>query len=146
MKPASKMPRKTTNLTTKILKIWEDYRAYILKKCEGNDEQSKAVCSLEAVMDKLVAIVGPPGTGKTRTLADIVLGTLLQKMVFLVVSPHNKAVNKATNEVDEAFAILSVHFKLAPPRFMRLQTEFTELHTRTVKRYNHQPAIKDRKA
>jgi len=48
-------------------------------------------------------VVGPPGTGKTRALANAVIGVLVQGIKAMVIGPSNKAVDQAANTVYKRF-------------------------------------------
>ena len=62
------------------------------------------VKKLTNIEDKLLAVIGPPGTGKTKTLADTVGAALAQDHKCLVVGPANKSVDQAASYV---FAAIS---------------------------------------
>lgn len=73
-----------------------------------NDSQIKAVNSVLAAKD--VAIVhGPPGTGKTTTLAETIFETLFRETQVLVCAPSNTAVdNIAEKLIDRGIQVLRI--------------------------------------
>ena len=64
-----------------------------------NAEQLGVVKKLTNIEDKLLAVTGPPGTGKTKSLAETVGAALTQDYRCLVVGPANKSVDQAATYV-----------------------------------------------
>jgi len=64
-----------------------------------DDSQEKAI--LEAFNNKLTVITGPPGTGKTQVILNILANAVLHNKKVLVASKNNKAVDNVKERFDK---------------------------------------------
>lgn len=75
-----------------------DYGALeIFEPCSLNDYQLDAVC--QALRTNLTFVWGPPGTGKSRTLSEIIANLLVEGKSVLFVSQSNVAVDVVAKQV-----------------------------------------------
>ena len=54
-----------------------------------------------ALSNQLSLIEGPPGTGKTQTILNIIANLLMQDKTVLVTSPNNEATKNVVDKLDE---------------------------------------------
>ena len=71
----------------------------LIQISEIDDSQKKAV--LNAFNNKLSVITGPPGSGKTQVILNILANALLQNKKVLVASKNNKAVDNVKERFDK---------------------------------------------
>lgn len=74
----------------------------VLEVLPLNQEQKRAVNS--ALYNQVTIITGPPGTGKSQVIANILINAVLQNKKVLFASKNNKAVDvveKRVNEIGE---------------------------------------------
>ena len=70
----SRMAHTITDLTAKNPKVWKSWKDWCAIKYKDNKAQMDIITSIENVQIKLTACIGPPGSGKTTVLADMVIG------------------------------------------------------------------------
>ena len=73
----------------------------IVRDSNNNNEQNAAL--LSAINNDITYIWGPPGTGKTTVIKDIILNLLIQNRSVLLVSHTNTAVDGAIKKVDREY-------------------------------------------
>lgn len=78
--------------------------APILSKVQLNQAQQQVIARAEAVPDVLL-VLGPPGTGKTHTIRQIVSQQAQRKKRVLVTSKNNKAVDNVLEALSGVRAI-----------------------------------------
>ncbi|KAK0650056.1 Regulator of nonsense transcripts 1-like protein [Lasiodiplodia hormozganensis] len=64
--------------------------------------------SVRTATNRLQLWIGPPGTGKTHTLAHIAAATVKVGKKFLLVAPSNQAANEATRKIVNTFQKLGI--------------------------------------
>ncbi|CAF3891570.1 unnamed protein product [Rotaria sp. Silwood1] len=75
-----------------------------------NWTQSKVIkiteCIFDDIQDRFHMVLGPPGTGKSRTIANVVLNILpkLQKKKLLLCAPSNKACDELLRRIVDRFS------------------------------------------
>ncbi len=72
---------------------WASFKKAQKEACGGNQEQYECITKLENVCNKFVGVTGPPGTGKTETVARTLVGAVTQNHKFIGVSPQNISVD-----------------------------------------------------
>lgn len=123
MSNPSKMTHTTSDLTERNPEMWRQWEAYCSQKYADNPAQLDIVTSLKDVKNKMTAIIGPPGTGKTTVLADITNGAVLCGHVVLVCAVSNNAVDKAANSCWDNFPARERH----KYKFLRYETASAEM-------------------
>ena len=74
------------------------YQKEILEVLPLNDEQEKAVCS--ALSADVTLIAGPPGTGKTQVVANLIINAAMAGQNVLFTSKNNNAVDVVVKRVN----------------------------------------------
>ncbi|WP_035172321.1 AAA domain-containing protein [Caldanaerobius polysaccharolyticus] len=98
---------------------------------ELNDAQIKAI---KASYNRPLCIIwGPPGTGKTKTLAKAIEAHLKAKRRVLLVSHANNAVDEAMKEVLSIFKESDLYKEGRIIRYGKPQSKFMELYNRDYK-------------
>lgn len=139
MSNPSKMTHTTSDLTERSPEIWRQWEAYCSQKYADNPAQLEIVTSLKEVKNKITAIIGPPGTGKTTVLADITNGAVLCGHTVLVCAVSNNAVEKAANSCWEKFPIGHRHRY----KFLRYETASAELQAYVTRADIRNPVVQD---
>jgi len=67
--------------------------------CEMDESQKKSV--KEAFNNKLTVVTGPPGSGKTQVILNILANAVLHNKKVLVASKNNKAVDNVKDKFDK---------------------------------------------
>ncbi|WP_159432353.1 AAA domain-containing protein [Caldanaerobius fijiensis] len=98
---------------------------------ELNDAQIKAIKA--SYNQPLCIIWGPPGTGKTKTLAKAIEAHLKAKRRVLLVSHANNAVDEAMKEVLSIFKESDLYKEGRIIRYGKPQSKFMELYNRDYK-------------
>ena len=93
------LPGTETDLMTTSKDHFQSWLSRVKESASDNPSQVAVVEALEHIKDKLLAVIGPPGAGKTKALADTVVACLLQRRKCLVVGPANKSVDQAANYI-----------------------------------------------
>lgn len=87
--------------------IKHSYKEPLLEVFKLNESQEKAVKS--ALMNDLTVITGPPGTGKSQVVLNIIANAMWNGQTVLFASKNNKAVNvvvdKMKSSLEENFII-----------------------------------------
>lgn len=123
MSAPSQLTHLTRDLTAKNPGLWQKWEEHIRPNYLDNPAQWEIVTSLKKVKNALTAVVGPPGTGKTSVLADIVNGAVMCGHKVLVCAVSNNAVDKAANSCWQKFP--PNHRKTK--KFLRYETASAEL-------------------
>ena len=95
----NKLPKHVQDLTAGKREIWIKLQKYNKAVKKFNPEQCAVIDALEHVMDRIMAIDGPPGTGKTVIITQIVLALLLLGYKLMCVGPSNVAVDNLAARV-----------------------------------------------
>ena len=96
-------PREPVDMTTKAPLRFKEFLDYAKTQIGAdNVNQMAVVKSLERVHDRIVACLGPPGTGKTRTLGLTMLAAFECQLKCILVGPANISVDRAAAEVLQA--------------------------------------------
>jgi primosomal protein N' len=82
-------------IDNQVLKLQEED---LIQISDIDDSQKKAV--LNAFNNKLSVITGPPGSGKTQVILNILANSVLQNKKVLVASKNNKAVDNVKDRFD----------------------------------------------
>ena len=77
---------------------YEPYEKEILEVLPLNDEQEKAIRS--ALSADITLIAGPPGTGKTQVVANLIINAAIEGMNVLFTSKNNNAVDVVVKRVN----------------------------------------------
>jgi hypothetical protein len=120
--PSTRQPV-ITDLTKRSPDWYDWWASKVAERCQDNPRQLEVVRRLGNIQDRLLAVVGPPGAGKTKSLADAVIAVVLQRYTQLVVGPSNKSVDQAANYVYNAFP----KEQRDTFRFLRLEVNAAEL-------------------
>lgn len=71
----------------------------ILLLQQSNQSQKKAIKTI--LRDKISVIEGPPGTGKTTTIINIIANLIYRNKKVLIVSKNNSAIDNVVEELDQ---------------------------------------------
>ncbi|VDK89206.1 unnamed protein product [Litomosoides sigmodontis] len=83
----------------------------ISKKTSGlNEDQKHAVAAALNKSRPIVTICGPPGTGKTAVIAEIVTEAVSRKQKVLICAPSNVAVNNIVNRLKNLSGMCALGF------------------------------------
>jgi len=93
------LPGHVTDLCKDRPDIFQGHMRVVSRSCGDNAMQKHVIKALRNVKDKLLAVVGPPGAGKTKTLANAIIAAMLQQKKVLMVGPSNKSVDNAAKAV-----------------------------------------------
>ncbi len=85
-----------TKIDNQIYSLQEEE---LIQISDIDDSQKKAV--LNAFNNKLSVITGPPGSGKTQVILNILANAVLQNKKVLVASKNNKAVDNVKDRFDK---------------------------------------------
>jgi RecA/RadA recombinase len=77
----------------------EQTEADLIQICNLDDSQKKAV--LSAFNNKVTVVTGPPGSGKTQVITNIVANAVFQNKKVLVASKNNQAVDNVKERFDK---------------------------------------------
>uniref|UniRef100_A0A0R3RYS8 Helicase ATP-binding domain-containing protein n=1 Tax=Elaeophora elaphi TaxID=1147741 RepID=A0A0R3RYS8_9BILA len=80
------------------------------KSVRLNEDQKRAVSAALNKSRPIVTIHGPPGTGKTAVIAEIVMEAVSRKQKVLICTPSNVAVNNIVNRLKDLAGICALGF------------------------------------
>ena len=84
-------------------KLWDDCVAEFAVKNKDNPSQINVFQSPSRMRSRIVAVRGPPGTGKTRTLKSMIVTMAKIKHRILCVAAANAAVDLDATAVFQAY-------------------------------------------
>ena len=123
------------DLTKSYPEDWKRFKTYIRDIKKFNIQQLAVIESLEQVKDGLVAIDGPPGTGKSSTITFVMVGALVADHKVLCVGPSHTAVDGLACKVDRELKNKDkfnlgdrVSPRLGKKQLFRLEVSSAELH------------------
>lgn len=85
------------NITNNIVDVYDEDTLLQIKPID--ESQRKAIAS--ALCSKVSVITGPPGTGKTQVILNIIANAFLKGKSVLVASKNNKAVDNIKERYDD---------------------------------------------
>lgn len=157
MSEPSRLEHTVTDLTAKNPEVWAKIESDAKVKYKDNPEQLNVLTSLKAIVNGMVACVGPPGTGKTHVLADLVKANVLLGHATLVCAVSNNAVDKAANscwenfdpEEQQKYKFLRYETASAELQAILMRSDFenpTDEDESSRPKYKSAPAIEDEDA
>lgn len=123
-------------------KAWASFKIAQEKACGGNQEQYECITKLENVCNKFVGVTGPPGTGKTETVARTLLGAVTQNHKFIGVGPQNISVDGMASKFWQRLPTQYKHGANAK-MFLRLATQSAEMRAYVAVTDYMNPSIVD---
>ena len=87
------------NLTLHAAKPWQAFQDYLKANKNFNPGQLRIIKAVETVEDSFVSVEGPPGTGKTDTIANTVIGGLVTGHNLLCAGASYTAVDELARNV-----------------------------------------------
>jgi len=103
---------------------------------QANGSQKRAIH--HALNDKISIIEGPPGTGKTTTIMNILANFVYQKKKVLIVSKNNSAIDNVVEEL-EKIDLPQYFIRLRKSdRYERTSRTYFKEKTRNIEKCHHE--------